>query len=213
MELTPTHEQHSQPIADEAAFRRVQQTNQPQVVAKLLHDLRNPVHSMRITVELFGRIVQSRADASALLSRAARYVAPAEAAISTLSKQTERLAIWLGPPAQPRLQPLEVNDWLAEIAALVRDSSLALDAKVESGLSDQVRLSADRPRLSHAFLNWCLSARTPIVLSAAEEADHIRLTAGLATEPDEDVRTLIERSGGQYVRNAGRAAALIFQRA
>ena len=58
---------------DAAAYRRVQQANQAQIVSKLLHDLRNPVHSLRIAIELFNRLAQPQADAKTLLPRAARY--------------------------------------------------------------------------------------------------------------------------------------------
>lgn len=38
--------------ADIMLFKRIQQENQRQILGKLLHDLRNPVHSIRISMEL-----------------------------------------------------------------------------------------------------------------------------------------------------------------
>ena len=70
--------------SDHALLQRVQQENQRRILGKLLHDLRNPVHSLRITIELFSRLVRRSGDVDVLTDRAARYVAPAEAALNSL---------------------------------------------------------------------------------------------------------------------------------
>ena len=118
---------------------------------------------------IVSRLAQKDADTAALLARAARYVGPAESALAALTRQADRLSTYLGPPRQPAAEPIAVNDWLAEVATLLRESTQEVDAKFESTLGDQVSLAADRPRLSHALLRWCLSnADGPVLLSARE---------------------------------------------
>jgi hypothetical protein len=208
-------------IADAELLHRVLRQNQEQIIGTLLHDLRNPVHSMRITVELLDRLAQKDADTDALLARAARYVGPAESALTALTRQADRLSTYLGPPGPPAAEPIAVNDWLAEVATLLRGSTQEVDAKFESTLGDQVSLTADRPRLSHALLRWCLSnADGPVLLSAREtESDRIQI---LATSKRwttdhagprftaEELGLLIDRAGGRLSREVDDAVALSF---
>jgi signal transduction histidine kinase len=181
--------------ADAAAYRRVQQANQAQIVAKLLHDLRNPVHALRIAVELFNRLVQSQADASAMLPRAARYAPGAESAMEALSRQTERLATYLSPPRRPALQPIAVNACLEEIALLSREAAQPLGAEVRSRLSGELAALADRSRLSHGLLAWTRQ-NSGGALEAYEDDEGVWIAAG-AVAPDADVRTLLEAAGGR----------------
>jgi hypothetical protein len=208
-------------IADAELLRRAQRRNQEQIIGKLLHDLRNPVHSMRITLELFSRLTQKGADTAGLLERAARYVGPAESAVAALVRHAERLSTYLNCPLAPALQPIAINDWLAEIAMLLRESRQGVDASVASTLGDEVSLTADRPRLSHALLHWCLSkADGAVVLSAREtESNRIQIhaTSNRWTtdrfDPPftaEELEFLIARSGGFRVPEAGDAVVLSF---
>jgi hypothetical protein len=220
----PTAERNVATMADGELLQRVQRQNQEQIIGKLLHDLRNPVHSMQITVELFGRFTQKDADTAALLARAARYVGPAEAALAELTHQAERLSTYLSPPLPPAVQPIAIDDWLAEVAMLLRESTQGVDASVDSMLGDRISLAADRPRLSHALLCWCLSkADGAVVLSAREaESDRIQIHATSrrwATDRSEppftmgDLGLLVECAGGNLLREAGDAVALSFPRA
>lgn len=154
---------------DLALLARVQQFNQAQVVSKLLHDLRNPVHSMRIAMELFGRLVEPQAEVAALLQRAARYVPPAQAAVATLTRQTERLAYWLQPPGEPAARALPVNEWLREIALLLRESQRAVRSSVRTELTDEVKLEADPARFGHALLRWAFTCGERVELCAAPD--------------------------------------------
>jgi hypothetical protein len=207
---------------DAELLGRVQYQNQQQVIGKLLHDLRNPVHSMRITMELFARVVQPGADTTTLLARAARYVAPAEAALASLSRQTERFATYLGPPLPPACQVFHANEWLAEIAVLLRNSKKALDVAVESEVADDVGGLADRPRLSHAFLQWCLTRpEAALVLRARPEPNGVRLSAetsmrcedGTGSFTDAQLQALIEAAGGTFEHCAESGIAIVLQRA
>jgi signal transduction histidine kinase len=190
---TPAPEQ----AADAATYGRVQAANQAQIISKLLHDLRNPVHSLRITVELFNRMAASQADASALLPRAARYAPGAEAAIEALSRHTERLAVYLQRPRQPAFQPLPLNACLHEIATLLREAAQPVDIEVRSSLGEDVSVLVDRPRFSHALLAWMrLSAGG--VLAADDGPGGVSVTAEAGSPPaDPDVHALMESAGGR----------------
>jgi len=182
---------------DAPAYRRVQQANQAQIVSKLLHDLRNPVHSLRIAIELFNRLAQPQADAKTLLPRAARYAPGAESALGALTEQTERLAVYLGPPRRPSLQPLAVNGCLEEAAFLLREAAQPLEVEVRSRLSADVAALADRARLSHALLAWTRQ-RSSKTLEAYEDDEGVWIAVGAAAAPEADVRMLLESAGGRW---------------
>jgi signal transduction histidine kinase len=183
--------------ADADVYRRVQAANQAQIISKLLHDLRNPVHSLRITVELFNRLAASQADASALLPRAARYAPGAEAAIEALSRHTERLAVYLQSPRPRALQPLPLNACLQEIATLLREAVQPVDIEVRSTLGEDVSVLVDRPRFSHALLAW-MRVTAGGVLTADESQGGVSITTDAASPPAErDVHALMESAGGR----------------
>jgi signal transduction histidine kinase len=192
-------------IVDAAPYARVQAANQRQIIGKLLHDLRNPVHSLRITVELFNRLAQPQADAAALLPRAARYAPGAQTAIEALAQQTERLGAYLQPPRRPALQPLALNGCLMEIAALLRDAVEPVAIVVRSRLADDVVVLADRPRLGHALLAW-MRQSADRTLAAEENEGGVWLAADPPTDPD--VRSLLEAAGGRIAD-----AHVLFRRA
>ncbi|HEX2495161.1 MAG TPA: hypothetical protein VHK24_15420, partial [Steroidobacter sp.] len=219
MMQAPPEEQLAHSGPDAALLMTVQRANQVQVIRTLLHDLRNPVHSMRITVELFRRVAEAPPpDLPGLLSRAARYVEPAETALIALSRCTEQLAVYLGPPAPPAPRPVPVNSWLEEIAALLREPTLGLDVGVSSGLGRETGVLADRPRLSHAFLRWCLdSSEGDLSLSASQNALGVHLSAIRTVRPDPDGRLtsaelalLLTRAGGRVESASETDVAAIF---
>jgi signal transduction histidine kinase len=198
-----------QEVADAAAYARVQAANQQQIIGKLLHDLRNPVHSLRIAVELFNRLAQPQADAAALLPRVGRYAPGAQTAIEALSQQTERLGVYLHPPRRPALQLLVVNDCLKEIVTLLRDAAEPVEIDVRSRLADDVGVLADRPRLGHALLAWMRqSANRTLAANANEDGVWIAAGPGESAPADPDVRALLESAGGRLTD-----ARVLFRRA
>lgn len=159
------------PVDDAALLLRVQQENQDQILGKLLHDLRNPVHSIRITIELFSRLARKNGDVDALMDRAARYIGPAEAALDDLLKNCQRLGDYLAAPAAPAIAPLNIHSWLGEIALLLRSCRRELHVTCDlSNMDTDLQIAADRPRLSHAFLRWALAGESSQVSLAARTA-------------------------------------------
>jgi hypothetical protein len=207
--------------ADEALLQRVQQENQRRVFGKLLHDLRNPVHSRRITIELFGRLARRTGDVEALMERAARYVAPAEAALNALIAVTARFGLYMSPPVPPVVAPVNVGECLDEIALLLgeagRQSRIEVTLPVEEGAST-LELEADRPRLSHALLRHCSLSEGLIRLRAAADADDVRIdvltdgqSSARAAFTADEFRQLIENAGGALTL-APHLASLRFRR-
>lgn len=198
-------------VPDTELLQKIQQFNQPRIVGKLLHDLRNPVHSLRITVELFSRIAKAGAEAGKLLEKAGRYAAPAEGATIALATQVDRISKYLSPPRAPAIETLAIDAWTAEIAALLSESADRIEATIESSLPNDAAALADAPRLSHGVLHWALTRKRTCVVRASIRSDAVRLciegaasqrTHGDATS-DAEVQRLIERAGGVCELNAG----------
>jgi hypothetical protein len=140
------------------------------------------------------------------MERAARYVTPAEAALESLLVVTQRLALYLSPPAAPSIASLDVGQSLDEIALLLggggREHKVEVALHVKEG-DRPLQIDADRPRLSHALLRHCSSRDGHVRLEASAEADDVRIDVHSAGEASESVpftadefRQLIERAGG-----------------
>jgi light-regulated signal transduction histidine kinase (bacteriophytochrome) len=212
--------------ADEALLSRVQQANQQQIVGKLLHDLRNPIHSVRITIELFARLVRKPEDMQAMLERARRYIDPAEAAVNALVRNCERLSEYLQPAGAPKPVAVGLREWMEQLVTLLHGA--CSDLRVEwspEAVDEQVRLVADRARLSHSVLRFCLSnAQRRVVLGAHAAPDEVCLDVlldadGAAVRREapmqftaEDLRVLIETAGGRLNETAPGAVSLRFSR-
>jgi hypothetical protein len=219
--------EHARTVPDEALLRRAQQANQTQILSKLLHDLRNPVHSIRITMELFGRLARRTGNLDEMIERAALYIGPAEAALDSLLSNTERLGHWLAGPVAPAIVPLAVRDWCEEIAVLLRASRRRLQVTV-SGADTGMRMLADRPRLGHGVLQYCLAnASSQAALSAREDNDRVVLdlrfgapddttsagpSVGPAALSGEELRELLRNAGGALIESDPGCLVLSFPR-
>jgi signal transduction histidine kinase len=212
----------AQAPADEALLHRVQQENQRRILGKLLHDLRNPVHSLRITIELFARLARRAGDMDALMDRAARYAVPAEAALQSLIVVTGRFGLYLSPPVAPVIAPMNVAESLDELALLLDASSRKDNVEVRLHITEDeqpLHVHADRPRLSHALLRYCSSSDGRVRLEATGEGDSVRidvLSEGPVCEMGaftaEEFRELMENAGGE-VTLAPNRVSLRFKRA
>jgi hypothetical protein len=212
-------------IPDDALLRRAQQANQAQILGKLLHDLRNPVHSIRITMELFGRLARRTGNLDEMIERAALYIGPAESALDNLLANTERLGHWLASPAAPSIAGLGVREWCEEIALLLRACRRRMQVTV--GADGGLRMLADRQRVGHGILQCCLAnASSQVALSAFGENDRVVLELRFG-EPDdtalggpvipaaltgEELRELFRTAGGALVANQPACVVLSFPR-
>lgn len=204
---------------------RVQQENQRQLVGKLLHDLRNPVHSIRISMELFGRLVRRSGDFDKMMERAALYIDPAEAAVTSLVANSDRLSRYLAAPAAPETQALPVDEILSEVTALLRAAKRRMQVTTTLPDPPTPAVRADRMRLCHVLLHRCLHDPAPAVTIAVRPAEGVvtfdlAFPAGAAAEgaratpltPDE-LRVIVETAGGAVVAASDASLSLEFRRA
>lgn len=219
------NEPNAAPLA--ALWCRVQQDNQRQILGKLLHDLRNPVHSIRISMELFGRLARRQGDVEKLLERAGAYITPAEAALESLVANCVRLGNYLTVPGAVAVAPLALAGLLAEIALLLKGSTRQPPLACALGpLPDGLAVEADRARLAHLLLHCCLSnATSELALTAGEAGgQHVSIELGhgpTAAGPAglvpalaaEELRALLASAGGELVARDVRSTRMHFRRA
>jgi hypothetical protein len=195
-------------------------------VGKLLHDLRNPVHSIRISMELFGRLARRNGDFDKLMARAAAYIDPAEAAVASLVANSERLAKYVVAPAAPEPAAVAVDELLTEVAALLKASKRRLQATATVINDPALSMHADRIRVCHVILHSCFSNPAPsVVLSVRAGATglvvlEVAFQAGAADEmvrPNpmsaEELQTIVETAGGAVLAASATALSMEFRRA
>jgi hypothetical protein len=204
----------------------VQQENQRQIVGKLLHDLRNPVHSIRISMELFGRLARRDGDFDKLMTRAGAYIDPAEAAVASLVANSERLAKYVMGPAVPEPSAVLVDELLTEITALLKASKRRLQSTATLTNDSALSMHADRTRVCHVLLHSCFSNPAPaVVLSVRAAAGGLVVldvafqsgAADGAPRPNplgaEELQTIVETAGGAVLTASATALSLEFRRA
>jgi hypothetical protein len=211
---------------DAALLNRVQQENQRQILGKLLHDLRNPVHSLRISMELFGRIARRTGDFDKMMERAAAYITPAEAALHTLVTQTERVSRYLMIPGAVEISPTALHELLSEIAILLRGSKRRLNVSIPPPDGDStLKIYADRSRLGQVLLHCCLNNEGDTVGFAASRwtPESISIDITLQADPGggerslthpltvPELTTLIETAGGTVAAVGERDLSLHFK--
>lgn len=214
------------PPPDAPVLGRIQQENQRQIVGKLLHDLRNPVHSIRISMELFGRLARRNGDVDRLMERAGQYIDPAEAAVASLMANTERLARYLAAPAPAEVTPLAVDEVLTEVSALLKASKRRMQVTCTLPDDRTLRMRADRMRVCHVLLHSCLNnPAAGVTLLGRAGADglvvvDVTFQAGAAEEASravalraDELQMIIETAGGALLTATAATLSMEFRRA
>jgi hypothetical protein len=213
----------------QALLRRIQQDNQRLVLGKLLHDLRNPVHSLRISMELFGRLARREGDLDKLIARAASYIGPAEAALESLVASCARLATYLNIQPEPVVTAVSPHQVFADVALLVRGSRRQLKLEcMPPEVGPALRICTDGTWLSHIVLHTCLcTSSQQVTLSAGEEPGawasiHVQFAAaepqestpGPGAQPltADELRGLVETAAGGLERFDEGGVVLRFMR-
>jgi signal transduction histidine kinase len=204
----------------------VQQENQRQIVGKLLHDLRNPVHSIRISMELFGRLARKTGDVDKLMERAGQYIDPAEAAVASLVANSERLARYLAAPSPAEVTALGVEEVLTEVAALLKASRRRPQVTCKLPADRTLRMRADRMRVCHILLHSCLnSTASAIELVGRAGADglvvlDVNFQAGSADDAArcvplraDELQMIVETAGGALLTATAATLSLEFRQA
>lgn len=211
---------------DAAVLNRVQQENQRQIVGKLLHDLRNPVHSIRISMELFGRLARRNGDFDKLLARAGAYIDPAEAAVASLVANSERLARYLAGPAPADLAAVPVDELLTEVATLLKGGKRRMQVTCTAANDPALSMHADRVRVCHVLLHSCFNNPTPAVALSARAGTEglvvieVAFQSGAADEAArataltaEELQTIVETAGGAVLDASAAGLSMEFRRA
>jgi len=203
----------------------VQQENQRQLVGKLLHDLRNPVHSIRISMELFGRLARREGDFDKLMERAALYIDPAQGAVASLVANSDRLSRYLAAPALSETQTLPVDELLSEVTMLLRAAKRRLQVTSAAPEPPSLAVRADRMRLCHVLLHSCLNNPASAVTIGVRPASGVvtfdlAFQAGAVEEGSrsiplsaEELQAIIETAGGAVIAASDAAVSLEFRRA
>jgi hypothetical protein len=176
-------------------------------------------------MELFGRLARREGDFDKLMERAALYIEPAEAAVASLVLNCERLARYLAPAASPQVQPVQVEELVAEVTALLRSAKRRLQVTFASPDPPTLAIRADRMRLCHVLLHSCLNNAAAAVTISVRPANamvavDLAFQAGAvddagrtsALRPDE-LRTIVETAGGALVAVSETVLSTTFMRA
>jgi hypothetical protein len=183
------------------------------------------VHSIRISMELFGRLARRSGDVDKLMERAALYIDPAEAAVASLVANSERLARYLAAAAAPETQTLSVEELLTEVTSLLRASKRKLQVTSTPPDPPTLAIRADRMRLCHVLLHTCLNNPATAVTIDVRAGNGVAVfdlafQAGAADDAArasplsaEQLRLIVETAGGAVTASSGAALSLEFRRA
>jgi hypothetical protein len=182
------------------------------------------VHSIRISMELFGRLARRSGEVDKLLERAAQYIDPAEAAVASLVANSERLARYLAEPASPETQTLPVDEILAEVTMLLRSSKRRLQVTSTPPAPPSPTVRADRMRLCHLLIHTCLNNPASAVTIAVRPANGVvtfdltfqqgavEQSAHVSPLRAEELQAIVETAGGAVVAASDAALSLEFRR-
>jgi hypothetical protein len=184
------------------------------------------VHSIRISMELFGRLARRNGDFDKLMTRAAAYVDPAEAAVASLVANSERLAKYVASPATAELVPVGVDELLTEVAALLKAGKRRMQATCVLANDPALSMRADRIRVCHVLLHSCfnnpalavaLSLRAGteglVVVEVAFQAGATNDAARTSPLTAQELQTIVETAGGAVLTANATALSLEFRRA
>ncbi len=188
--------------------------------------MRNPVHSIRISMELFGRLARRTGDVGKLMERAAAYVDPAEAAVQNLVTNLERLARYVVVAAPAELQPFPVEEMVAEVILLLRAARRRLQVTSTLPADAALNVHADRTRVCHVLLHTCLNNPAVAVAMTVRTGTNglvvfdVAFQAGAGDEPPratalraEEIQAIVETAGGALLAATDAALSMEFRRA
>jgi hypothetical protein len=183
------------------------------------------VHSIRISMELFGRLARRTGDVDKLMERAGLYIDPAEVAVASLVANSERLARYLAAPAPAEVAVLPVEEILTEVSALLKASKRRIRATCT--LPDgSLRMRADRIRVCHVLLHSCLNnpgaevglvgrsgAHGLVVLEVSFQAAGADDAARSVPLRADELQMIVETAGGALLTATAATLSMEFRRA
>jgi signal transduction histidine kinase len=150
------------------------------VISGVAHQLRNPLNSMSMRVELLRTEVGENGN---------RHIDKLRQQMSLLDETVETFLRFMGPAKLTAVQ-FDLNDMLNELATRVRSDRIGLELRVESELP---LIRADREMIYQALLNVITNAEEAmsdggvVILSASHDASSIKVSisdsgSGIAPE-------------------------------
>jgi hypothetical protein len=177
-------------------------------------------------MELFGRLARRDGDFDKLMSRAAAYIDPAEAAVASLVANSERLAKYVASPTAADLAPVAVDELLTEVGALLKAGKRRMQATCTLANDPALSLRGDRIRVCHALLHSCFNNPAPavalsvrasaeglVVLDVAFQAGTTHEAARAIPLSAQELQTIVETAGGAVLTASATALSLEFRRA
>jgi signal transduction histidine kinase len=140
------------------------------LAAQITHEIRNPLSSVALNIELLGDDVEHLPDARQ--DEARSILAAVAGEVDRLTEITEGYLRYARLPA-PKTSLGDVGDLLADLAAFSQGEATQADVMLELRVDDDLpEVPHDRPRLRQAFLNLLRNA-----LEAAGRGGTVRLVA------------------------------------
>jgi signal transduction histidine kinase len=137
------------------------------LAAHVTHEVRNPLNSIRLNVEMLEEdVAQSAPDASPMLRSIKREV-------DRLTDITEQYLRLVRMP-EPRLEPTDLGDLVRDIAVFLKPEMKQSQVNLELALAPVPAVRADPNQLRQALLNLCRNAR-----EAMPEGGSVRISLGL----------------------------------
>jgi len=120
------------------------------MAAGMAHEIKNPLVSLRT----FTQLLPQRYEDEEFRKKFAAVV-PTE--IDKINRIAESL-LRFGRPHKPELMPVNINEQLEEVLALLENEARKNNIRVSTKLSDIPKITADQGQLSQAFVNIILNA-------------------------------------------------------
>jgi PAS domain S-box-containing protein len=157
-------------------------TSMKRVAAGMVHELKNPLHSLSLHVELLRQVLSEPPD------RAARSLEVLAREIRRLDRLVEDFRRF-SRPEDLEVRPLDVRDLVSEVAELVRPEAETQGIEMRLDLPENpLQIDGDPERLRQALLNVFRNAQQAMPAGG-------RLTAEAAVEPPVFARITVTDTG------------------
>ncbi|HEX6199692.1 MAG TPA: histidine kinase dimerization/phospho-acceptor domain-containing protein, partial [Thermoanaerobaculia bacterium] len=157
-------------------------TSMKRVAAGMVHELKNPLHSLSLHVELLRQVLAEPPE------RAARSLDVLAREIRRLDRLVEDFRRF-SRPEELEVRPLDVRDLVSEVAELVRPEVAAQGTEIRLHLPEEpLQIDGDPERLRQALLNVFRNAQQAMPAGG-------RLTAEAVVEPPVFARITVTDTG------------------
>ncbi|MBI4573280.1 MAG: PAS domain-containing protein [candidate division NC10 bacterium] len=155
--------------------------------AGLAHEIKNPLSAIELNLHL---LAEELAEREQLRSAVRRYLDILKAEIQRLQAVVENV-VRVSRPTTPSLEPLDLNDLLAHVVALVQGEAREHKVELQVDLApDLPHVAGDSTQLSQVFLNLLLNG-----LQAMPDGGTLAITSGPRLDPPASVFVRVSDTG------------------